>query len=113
MASSYGAVTSTGLSSTGFQPVFCGLAAVPHALNPSGFTIIVALGLVGLAAALLDMFSTAYILDRGGRELNPLARPFTRLPRGAYYATGILGVVFLALLGWYMRARWPASGCYG
>lgn len=68
--------------------------------------IVLALAAAGLAAALLDMFSTAYILDRGGRELNPLARPFTRLPRGAYYATGVLGVVALALLSWCLRAHW-------
>ena len=71
--------------------------------------LVLALGLAGLTAALLDMLSTAYILDRGGRELNPLARPFTRLPRWAYYATGILGVMLLALIGWCLRTHWYGS----
>jgi len=62
-----------------------------------------ALTLAHAGTALADTWSTQRALDRGGRELNPLTRPFQTHGQPLAYASTAAGVVGTAWLADRMR----------
>jgi hypothetical protein len=90
-----------------------GLPDAPEARHEAPRTFI-ALAALDLSMTLVDTMQTADALRKGYREENPLERPFTQLPKGAFVALTVAdcaGVDYLAYRlkrssGWERRIWW-------
>lgn len=100
---------------TKIRTVVLSAAAVLLAAIPAGAQIIPAvkeapagryMDAAAFALAMADAAQTAHGLDEGGRERDPLARPFTALPRPAYVAASAAGAAGVVMLS----RRWRKEG---
>jgi hypothetical protein len=59
--------------------------------------------LVTQGTATVDIITTTQHLNQAGLEHDPLAKPFTNLPRPAYIAAGEVGAAGVSFIGWKMK----------